>query len=297
MSTDMTWSENQFTGLILVEREKSIARVHGLIDNTFDAIMSYGDKLDTYEVDELSPIEGPWDLVQTEDQAQMNSCGGHGASTGFERACHCKYGSHEQYSRMYAYIVGQRKNNIRGDTGMTIGGGVEMLKEGICRESLLPYTGQYFTTIPQAAIDDAKKHRIGSVTDIIENNHEVMQRFLGLNMGAITAGCRWTQNMANPRNGVIESFGSSRGGGHAWAFVALSPRKDSSGRHYYWLANSHGLRWGNRGFAEVSPDCVSAMWQDNFTEMYGLSEPIVPQANPRVKWKSTWHFNPNHTPA
>lgn len=274
-----------FTGLILVEREKSLVR--GLVDDTRDAVMAYSGPLDTYEADELTPVEKPWDIAVTEDQARMNSCGGHGLSTAGER-CAGQRGVLMALSRMWSYLRGKARDNIRGDRGMTIGGGVWVAKNlGICRESVFPYPQSYSEFIPPNAAEDAKNFLIGSASDITAGGQEMAQQFLGRNMGALYCGCAWTNNMANPRNGVIESFGFGDGqGGHAWAIVALSPRKQGN-LHYYWLANSHSIRYGNRGFAEVSPDTFEGMLRHRFTEAVGLSEPTVPVANPRFvlpKW-------------
>lgn len=283
VSTDV--ADHVFSGMILSDLSKRINDALSLSPSVITKWTGHCE-LSTYGVDELQPVSDPTSIVQTEDQGQMNSCGGHGGSTAIERVEFLETGRQVQLSRMWVYIRGQQIDGIRGDRGMTISAGVRLLQgQGVCTESTYPYPRSYTTNIPSGASEEAEKRKIGSSVRI--RTYDQMQTFLGGNMGAVYGGCQWTSAMANPQNGVVERFRPGRGLGHAWAIVALSPRTDSQGRHYVWLANSHSVRYGNRGFAELSPTCCTEMLQHNFTDLVGLSKLTVPVPRVKINWSRT----------
>lgn len=258
--------------------------------HAWGAVMDHAETdLCVYTLDDLRTIEQAEELANTEDQKQVNSCGGHGGTTAFERAYEIDQGVRVQFSRMYLYLRGKAQDGIRGDNGMTISGGVKQLRErGCCLESTFPYPGRYVQSIPTGADAEAAKYKLGAAVDVTASGdvNEFAQRFLGHNMGALYNGCSWTDAFSNPVNGVIERWATptSRDGGHAWALVGLSPRQDSRGYHYYWLANSWGVSWGRRGFAELAPEAFAGMCAHRWTEAMALSNPIVPTARKRVTW-------------
>lgn len=274
--------EHVFSGMILSEQSK---RINDALSLSPSVITQWAGRFDLccYAADELQPISDPTAIVQTEDQGQMNSCGGHGGSTALERVEFLETGQQVQLSRMWVYVRGQQIDGIRGDRGMTISAGVRvMMSQGVCTEATHPYPRSYTTSIPSGAAEEAKTRTIGASVRI--RTYDQMQTFLGGNMGAVYGGCQWTSAMANPRNGVVERFQAGRGGGHAWAMVALSPRVDSQFRHYIWLANSHSVRYGNRGFAEISPVACQEMLQHNFTDLVGISKLQRPVPRVKINW-------------
>lgn len=259
----------------------------------YGAVMDHaaGD-LCVYTIDDLRTIEEAEQLAKNEDQAQMNSCGGHGGTTAFERCYELDQGVRVQFSRLFLYLRGKAQDGIAGDNGMTISGGVKQLATGgCCLEATFPYTGRYSEHVPTGADAEAANYRLGASVDVTAGGdpNDVAQRFLGLNMGALYCGCSWTNTWSNPVAGVIERWTqpSNRDGGHAWALVGLSPRKDSRGRFYYWLANSWGVSWGRRGFAELAPEAFAGMCAHRWTEAMALSKPIVPAARKKVIWNLT----------
>lgn len=256
----------------------------------YGAVMDHGGfDLSVYTLDELVRTTDAAELAKPEDQRQVNSCGGHGGTTAFERCYELSTGVRVQFSRMYLYLRGKAQDQIRGDNGMTISGGIKQMREGgICTEALFPYPGRYLENIPAGADAEAKQYLLGSAIDATADGdpNELAQRYLGHNMGAFYNGCAWTRAMANPVHGVIEEWTtpSRADGGHAWAFVGLSPRQDARGRFYYWLANSHSIQWGNGGFAELSPTAYAAMCAHQWTESFAISNPLVPKRGKKIIW-------------
>lgn len=282
---------NGFRGDLVEQFAERRAMLHDRV--AYGAVMDQSaTDLCVYSLEDLVGTKEPEDLAHAEDQRQVNSCGGHGGTTAFERAYEIQTGVRKQFSRMFLYLRGKAEDGIRGDNGMTISGGVKCLKErGCCTEDTFPYPGRYVESIPSGADEEAALFKLGSSVDVQaqDDPNEYAQKFLGHNMGALYNGCAWTSSMANPVNGVIERWTTpGRDGGHAWAYVGLSERTDAKGRHYYWLANSHSVQWGRRGFAEMSPDAYLGMCRHNWTESFGLSKLVIPTAKKKV---ILWDFS------
>lgn len=221
----------------------------------------------------------PRDWLQIENQRNMGSCQGHSLSTCVEVAYNYEADKIIQLSRMFAYVMSQRKDGIRGDRGSTISGGAKCAKEdGICLESTYPYPSSYTTNIPSAAITEAKEYRIKSAFDV--KSYDDVFQFLASAVGAINIGISWTL----PSAAVIESYRSGRGGGHAIALAGYTARKDNDGRNYIILVNSWGTQWGNNGTAEVAPRAIEQMINSTYSEFIALSdmEKIEPR---RIKYK------------
>lgn len=234
-------------------------------------LMSYGiDDLHTVADPTAFVVENPEGTLQIEDQQRTNSCVGHGGSTIMERCYQLQTGNQIQLSRWYAYIMSQRIAGIRGDNGSTITAMVRVAKDhGVCREELWKFPGQYVTDVPAGCDEDAKRFRIAAtakMSSIVDD-----QLFLGKNIGGLIIGVPWTRSF-DEHPELIERFDGGQGGGHCVGIPFLSPRKDRNGDHYAWLINSWGLRWGKRGWKEISPAARASLYRHSWTEIWGISD-------------------------
>lgn len=236
---------------------------------------------------ELVAID-PRKVIQIPNQQRQGSCVGHGLTTAMEW-CHILQTKtfETQLSRAMGYYESQRESGITNDRGSTVSGAVKLSKKtGVCEESLWPYPSSYNNKRPSnwtAVVDNAEKYKIGQSYNM--TSYDGISTFLGAGQGGVVIGIGWNGSV---NRAVVESY-SGGGGGHALAFIALSERKDSSGRQYLWLANSWGTSWGNKGWAEVAPKAVEQMLSTRNTTMIGISD--MPNAKPRkVDWlkESPW---------
>lgn len=239
---------------------------HGQVEGLFSA------------PEEIDPR--PWHKV--ENQGQQGACQGHALTSCAEMCFNIATGQVQQFSRQAAYIWTQNKDGIRGDRGSTITGGEWVAKNvGFCLESLWPYQARYVIRPPSSSMEackaDAAKRRIRTTSAM--KSYDDCFKWLSAGLGGVELGIIWNASMHG--KGVIESYNpSGRGGGHAVAFLGYSARKDAKGRKFLWLANSWGS-WGNKGYAEVAPAAVDAMFASKYTVMRGLSDLSGADIKPR----------------
>ena len=221
----------------------------------------------------LSPIVNapetfdPRDDLTEEDQKQQGSCSGHALTTSAELANYLQSsGNMTQLCRQFAYIEGQRIDNLIGqDQGATISGVVQAAKNvGICREELWPYTGQYNTRPPAECYAEAKQHRIANHVPL--RSHQDVINFLHAGQGAVVIGIMWTAGLANNKSGTItrSNSGGQVLGGHAIALVGWVKDK-------IILANSHSTAWGQNGYALCDADWIDRETQNQQSEFIGIS--------------------------
>ena len=115
------------------------------------------------------------------DQQQLGSCSGASRTALEERLNQLatKTTAKLLLSMMFAYLTNQKCCGCFGaDNGATIAGSVQAAGQyGICHESLMPYTGQYFTEIPDGAATEGKAHLIQSHTVI--SDYDTAIQYLG----------------------------------------------------------------------------------------------------------------------
>lgn len=195
-------------------------------------------------------------ILKVEDQNPLNSCVGHGLSSGLECLVYLKSRKRVQLSRMFAYIVAQKTTGIKTDDGANIAGGVRAMAEtGCCEETDLPYTGQYFNRLPQSAIQAAAKHRILGHQDL--QTYDEVRDWIAMGKGPVVFGMPWFRSMINCRGTVTPDM--LRGpsvGGHCKVFAGYSGERDSAGDLLLDDLNSHGTWWGDGGWAKWMPDAV-----------------------------------------
>jgi hypothetical protein len=257
------------------------------------------DAVDSMDVmdDELRLLVGnyqevtidPRTVLVTHQQGPVGSCRGHSGSTTLEW-CYCIATGQVPtavLSPAFMYYETQRIDGLVGrDVGSTISGGIKLMKEtGCCENSFWPYEARYNARRPsdwQEAVSNAAKFKINRGDRL--KSYDAIRTFLGSGQGGVDCGISWSSSYSQP---VVESYNGGRGG-HAIALPSLSDRKDSRGRPYVFMLNSHGERSGRSGWSEWSPNAVDKMTRDSRNVFIGVSD--MPNVQPREftidDWKS-----------
>lgn len=218
--------------------------------------------------------------LQVEDQGQIGSCQGQSLTECLEYCYAVATGAVEQFSRMYAYLLSQQFDGINGDRGSTLNGGTKAARQGICRESVGPYTRSYPGRGWMTATmhEDAKNFRLKSHTEL--KSAEAIRNYIGAGAGIVQIGIMWGNEMTPDSNGIIRRFTGSGGGGHAVTLDGYVPWQDvgvqNAAGYYFLLKNSWSKRWGKQGRAYVDPSAVDAMCRHRFSSMIGRSDMETP---------------------
>ena len=228
----------------------------------------------------------PRQILTCHNQGPVGSCRGHSGSTIAEwiRVLITREIPALELSRAFMYYETQRIDGIRGDRGSTILGGTKLLLEvGIPPESLWPYKPVYNPTRPSnwnEILEESKPHKI--VRQVRLQTYDALRAFLGTGQGGVDCGIQWSSAYAKP---VVERY-SGGGGGHAIALPTLSERKDSQGRPYVWMFNSHGERSGVAGWSEWSANFIEGAMKNRGNIFVGLTD--MPNIEPRTFTKQEW---------
>ena len=223
--------------------------------------------------------------LQVENQGSIGSCQGQSLTECAEYCYTVATGVVLQFSRMFAYIVSQLFDGIRGDRGSTLNGGTKTSREvGLCEESIAPYPRSYpgHGYVTEAMKQNAAKYRLKTHT--VMRSADQIKQFIGSGVGIVQIGISWGNEMTPDSSGCIRRFTGRGGGGHAVVFAGYVPDADVGQRSTkgYWLLlkNSWGNRWGVNGYAYVDPAAVDQMLAHRWTVMIGRSDMDVPQPRP-----------------
>lgn len=217
---------------------------------------------------------------KVENQQSLGSCVGHGMQCGCEVLNYIDTrGETVELSRMFCYLTSQDQVGLLGqDTGSSITGAAQALETvGVCRERLLPYTGQYHTNIPRECYEEAASHKCRNHS--VLRSYDEIYNWLASGVGIVLIGIPWYESFAKTRDGILERGGGQMLGYHCvclWGYVAQS---DGQGRKYIKGENSHGTDWGDRGFFVMSPRLLGELTQDRNSEFIGISD--LEEYNPR----------------
>jgi len=222
----------------------------------------------------------PRKVMRIENQGPVGACQGHSISSGCEWIYILVTGDTTlQLSRAYGYYESQRIDGLLGrDAGSTIQAGVKLaMEKGICPEALWPYQNRYAPTPPRPInelYEAASKYKIAKSVRL--TSYDAIRTFLGSGQGMVHLGIPWNSSVDKA---VVPSYYGGNSGGHSIGLYALSDRKDNQGRPYLWMMNSWSESWGNHGWAEWSPDAISAMLKQQWAVFVGISD--MPEAKPR----------------
>ncbi|HXY33967.1 MAG TPA: C1 family peptidase [Planctomycetaceae bacterium] len=201
------------------------------------------------------------------DQGQLGSCSGFSRSSLEERLDYLATGAKgPTLSAMFCYLTNQQECGCYGsDNGATIAGSVAAAgKEGVCEDSLFPYTaamaaGQYSDVIPAAATAEGKLHLVASHSVI--HDYQTAIQYLGT-AGVIQIGIPvgdQFQNCSGPLTAqMVQKDARNAEGGHALAVIGyLKPstigQPAGDGRAWLIGQNSWADQWGAQGFFFIQP--------------------------------------------
>jgi C1A family cysteine protease len=215
---------------------------------------------------EIPPTLNARRWLRVNDQGPRNSCCGNAVDKALElsRLFDLAFQSHpEDLSARWSYLAALdwAQTLQRGDNGVSIEAGVMASRDvGAVLESEYPYWRQgeaFETELPLHLLTRAKLHRVQSVARAT-TGEEVIQR-LGAGIGATVFGMYWTAQIAAYRGGVIDRISGNRAAGHAVCAVDYELSKG-----IIWVANSHGERWGDRGWFAVTVDTMTQLLSQPF---------------------------------
>ena len=205
-------------------------------------------------------------------------------------------------SIMFAYLTNQKCSGCFGeDNGATIAGSIQAAGTyGICHESLMPYTGEYFTEIPAAATSEGAAHLIRSHSVI--SDYDTAIQYLGT-AGVIQIGIPVGNAFQNCRGPLgqkdVRQDARNPEGGHALAVVGYTSGEKvgaNSADDRKWLIgqNSWGAGWGAGGFFFIEPAawdflCQQSRSDSGQVELIGLSH-LESFDNPdaAIDWSQCW---------
>lgn len=226
------------------------------------------------------------DVLHVEDQGHLNSCAGNAVTTVLETCLLHQSGGvlRPQLSRMFAYVNGQKRNNIVGDNGAVLEGCVKGAQEdGVPIEELAQYTGQYYTEFSDAARQDAKTRTLKAYCPI----RQLQEAYEGIarRVGAIFLGIPCTEEIFNSGpDGKLEYYNPVKCGGHAICIVDVCDEKDENGYPYLLSPGSWNTRYGWKGYRKFRPSAFMSMLNCQYTSCYLLSE--MQFLKPRYDWES-----------
>lgn len=208
---------------------------------------------------EGNPVFDPRKIIPVVNQGSMGSCVGNSGVLCLLLANYFCGGEMKMFSRMFAYLMAQKKSGYFGrDQGAAVVGMAYAAEEvGICLETTMPYPSHYSTAIPRNAYTEGAPHILAGHT--VMHSYDTSFTFLKARLGGIQIGIQLVQSVDQNRTGIIEELSGRSRGGHAMCWLGISPRLDRSGRNYLWGPNSWGLGWGNKGWAEWSPAVVDSI--------------------------------------
>ena len=201
-----------------------------------------------------------------DDQGPQGSCTSMATTRCVEWRLMQDYGLDLELSRQFTYIMGQRVDGIKGDNGATIAGSIEGTRTyGVCPESYAPYTGKYYTRFARKCFDYGKKHKgvsAGVVKDL-DSTVELLGSGYFINFGIL-----WTEPFVNADStrGVVHDIRGQVYGGHSICCCGYKNFGD-----LFIFANSHGTRYGDRGFFYVPRAAMNALFRESSTVAIAVS--------------------------
>ena len=233
-------------------------------------------------VSQLRTVPDIVPLIRNQSQRQWPSCRGHSLSNCIEWLYMLdRDDPYIEFSRQWCWTQTQvlTWGRANRNQGATMSHGIKLaMEQGVCEESAWPYPyPRYESRPPRGAKENAAKWKIRKFFRV--RSYEEGTSFLATGNGAIDWGIRWKSSMSRAGR-TVESFAGRGGWGHAVCCLALSPRTDRNGEHYWWMVNSHGASWGNRGSTEISPTCIRQVLRDSYTDAFAVTDLTAPRPRP-----------------
>jgi len=246
-----------------------------------------------FDIMSLSPLgdvpdtRGIKDKMRRTDQGRINSCGGFGFAHAAQVAMFNQTQVWRYFHAMWSYRRAQEESGIRGDRGSTITGLVKAGKKGILPEDFdgdgqpeTVYRPDYDMRFPDGAAAVAAQWRVGYSLSM--RTFDEMLRFMQTGQGAVVIGGSWG-NWRPDANGIANTYRGG-GGGHARAYVDWITIR---GKVHLVEANSHGTRYGDKGFAYHTKKFVDTQGRSSSFSGIGISDmqhPEVRRVVPVDEW-------------
>jgi hypothetical protein len=189
----------------------------------------------------------------------------------------------DDFAPMWCYLVTQRHDGIRGDSGSTISGGIKTgMENGVCREVVFPYPGRYTTSIPSEAAADAAKYKFARYTEFGPGDAAKAADWVGSGQGGLDLGQMWPLRFE--KGCLVRTGRGGGGGGHATAGIGLvrgdtlmrrSPDLRGLLKEDEWVfdfANSHGEHAQFNGHYYVTLKAMDELLEQRYTSMIGWSD-------------------------
>lgn len=238
------------------------------------------------------------------NQGQQGSCRGHSLAANARLCYRIAAGTidldedgqeneanlQDDFSPDYCYYECQRTNNIRGDSGATVAGGIPVGLAGVVREIDMPYTVAYDPQrVTPALREKAKQWKFARYTKL--EDVDAVFDWVGSGQGGLDWGKVWP--LPFTKGCLVKSMSSSaRGGGHATAggtlirgktLKALVPALANEVTDDEWILqcmNSHSSSAQFKGFYFVTRKGCADILAHSWTEAIGWSDMAVPQVRP-----------------
>lgn len=240
------------------------------------------------------------------NQANQGSCRGHSLAANARYCARAAAGEldldgdgivdeikDDDFSPQWCYVQSQKQNNIRGDNGATIDGGIKVgLDLGIAREAVWPYPNpvRYDTNIPAGAMQDAQKFKFARYTKFDPGDFQSVKTWLATGQGGIDWGKSWPLPFLD--NCLVDGAINDRVslGGHATAILGyikagtllrelpnLSRYLKDEAADIFIGVNSHGTGAQHKGFYYLTERGLAACMRHKWTEVIGWSDMSVPR--------------------
>ena len=200
----------------------------------------------------FNPYADPWNQLM--NQRSIGSCQGCSLAHLTQIMVAQQVGRHAMFSGMQAYIMSQRVDGIRGDSGSTLSGGQKVAKtEGICMEKHWPYPSRYSANIPNG-YDEFPRVRIPAskrITDV-DLAWDLLSAGAALHIGATWGRCMEQQ--------VCDRYYGPVAGGHATFLYGLVEGSDNAIHH-----NSWGPNFGTNGRNQYTKTFFKELMRQRWT--------------------------------
>jgi len=204
------------------------------------------------------------------DQANENSCVGHGCAGALGTAWAFAGRSPHRFSPSFIYA----QINRGVDAGAVVSDALdELLTTGACLESSVPHGQIFKRQIPAQAYDEASRHKLAKAYRLETFNQAVTA--LHLNFVVVFGVMIGQRFKPNPDGFVPDRAG--QGGGHCMYATGL--KRASGGRPYLRVVNSWGESWGIGGRCYL-PDSFFTGYMDAFAIQVLADDPEEPSIPP-----------------
>lgn len=238
------------------------------------------------------------------NQGMQGSCRGHSLAANARLCYHMAAGSidldedgqdnesnlQDDFSPDYCYYECQKANNIRGDRGATISGGIPVGLAGIVREIDMPYTVAYDPgRVTSELREKAKQWKFARYTKLTDV--DALFDWVGSGQGGADFGTVWP--LPFTKGCLVKSMSrGARGGGHATAggtlikgktLKALVPSLANEITDDEWIMqcmNSHSTSAQYKGFYFLTRSGAEDLLAHSYTEVIGWSDMSVPNVRP-----------------